>query len=203
VILTQEQVDEFAGEEHRESPGYSKELGGYLFRKRQKFLAELAVKSCPGDLIEIGVLSGDTSVLLADVARRYNRKLVCIDNWPTEGIAAPYRLDLAEEAFYKTMEPYKDVYELWRVDAHDPETLKRIGSRQWCYALSDDGHLYSEHLAELCALLPVTTGIVVADDVYYHNDVKDAMRDAAAKTSGWRILHAENLQLREGYLVKT
>ena len=200
MIINQEMVDAMATEEMK-TPDSRANLGGNLFRQRQKYLAGLACAGCPGDLIEIGVLSGDTSVLLAEIARAYNRKLVCIDNWPTTGHAAPYRLDLAEQAFYKTMEPYKDVYELWREDCHSPEVLKRIGSRQWCYALSDDGHTYADHLAELCALLPVTTGIVVADDVYYHNDVKDAMKDAANRTPNWRILHAENLKLREGFLV--
>lgn len=200
--LDQEQVDAWAAEETRTSPSYTDHLGGFLFKARQIQAASWACKNFPGDLLEIGVLCGDTSVCLAALARMHNRKLVCIDNWPTTGVAAPYRLDLAEKAFYEQMAPWKDVYELWRVDAHDDETLKKLGERQWCYALSDDGHQYQDHFRELCAVLPAATGVVVADDVYYHNDVKDAMRDAVAKVPGWKILHAPQLQLREGYMVK-
>jgi len=201
MILTKEEVDLMALEELA-TPDSKANLGGNLFKFRQRTLAEKSCAAGPGDLIEIGVLAGDTSILLAEIARKYGRRLICIDNWPTTGVAAPYRLDLAEASFYRQMSPYEDVYELWRVDANAPETLDRIRKGEWAYALSDDGHQYEDHFQQLCALLPVSTGIVVADDVYYHNTVKDAMIHAMLRNPDWKILHADNLALREGFMVR-
>lgn len=201
MILTQNQVNLLSEQELKGSPSYKEYLGAFHFRDRMKFLAELSCKSGPGDIIEIGVLSGDTSVILAGVAKEYGRKFVGIDNWPTTGVAASYRLDLCEQAYYKTMEPMKSVAETWRVEAHSPETLQRIRDRQWAFALSDDGHQYEDHLAELLALMPTTTGVIAADDINYHTHVTDAMRDAILKNPQWTSLFGTGL--REGYLVRT
>jgi predicted O-methyltransferase YrrM len=199
-LLTKDDVSSFATKEREQSPSYESYLGGFLFRERMALLAERCCKSCKGDLIEIGAYAGGTTTILAEIARKYGRKVVAIDNWP-KGTA--YNLEQTRLEYYKNIIPHQDVIETWEVDAHSKETLERIKSREWCFALSDDGHQYEDHLAELTVLLPSTTGIVVADDVYYHDDVKKAMRDTCEKNPGWTILHADKLALREGYMVRT
>ncbi len=62
-----------------------------------------------GDLIEIGCLAGGTSVLLAQVAHRFGRKLVCVDNWAA---GKPWNFDKYEKQFRKTLEPFADCVEV-------------------------------------------------------------------------------------------
>lgn len=197
MILQQKEVDEFALLEERDSPSYKDYLGGFYFRDRMELLARRCCEKFTGDIIEIGVYSGDTSLRLVKLAKEFNRKFIAIDIWAGDPY---YKLWVAEEEFMKKMEPYKDIVEIWKVDAHSPETVQKIMNRKYCFALSDDGHKYEYHLTELNALLPVTNGIIVADDVYYEPDVKNAMRDSVAKNPGWITLFGKGL--REGYIIK-
>jgi predicted O-methyltransferase YrrM len=197
-LLTQAEVDSYAKQEKNDSPGYKEYLGGFHFRNRMAAVAERSCKYSLGDLIEIGCYAGDTSIRLATVAKEFGRKLVCLDLWKPND--PDYKYEEVEKAFHKTMEPYKDITEVWKMDAHSPEAVKLIGSRKWAFALSDDGHLYEDHMTELMALLPVCDGIVVADDVHYHTHVTDAMRDSALANPGWKMLLGDGL--REGYMIR-
>lgn len=178
-------------------PRSVKELGSVLQRKRLSDLANLCCSLHPGDLIEIGVLAGATSVLLAEQARAYGRRLVCIDNWPTHN--NPYELDKVRLIFLEEMKKWSDVVDIWEMDAHSEECLKMIGDRQYCFAFSDDGHLFDEHYKELMALMPVTNGLIAVDDVYLP-EPRQAIAAAIKANPDWVELY--DPRLRESWLVK-
>jgi cephalosporin hydroxylase len=197
MILTQEEIDKFAVDEERDSPSAKDYLGGFYFRDRMELLARRCCEKYPGDIIEIGVYSGDTSIRFVKLAKEFGRKFIAIDIWQGDPY---YRLWECEALFMEKMKPYMDIVEILKVDAHTEQSVIEIMKRKYCFALSDDGHKYEYHLSELSALLPVTNGIVVADDVYYEPDVKNAIRDSVAKNPGWNIMYGKGL--REGYMVK-
>lgn len=199
MLLTQSEVDYFADEEAR-APNSANELGSVLQRDRIAQLAERAILNRPGDVIEIGVLSGGTSMRLAPLAAKYSRRFIAIDNWPTDIINHhEYRLDLCEQQFYQNVAPWKHCVDVWRADIHSPETLKRITEHVYAFAFSDDGHSYDDHLSELRALLPNTFGLVCVDDVYLP-EVRQAVADALKEFPEWHALYGRGL--REAWLVK-
>ena len=161
--------------------------GGVLFSSRMQQIASLAASQHEGDLIEIGCYSGTTSIRLAAVAKETNRKLVCVDNWvPGTG----WDHEGAERGFLKDMKPFAEWVEIVRMDAHSEEAIERIKQRKYCFALSDDGHSYEDHLSELMTLLPITTGVVVADDIYY-KPVPRAVADTLKQFPDWMEIRGE------------
>lgn len=171
-------------------PNSAKELGSVLQRQRLQMLADRCCANLPGDICEIGVYAGGTSTLLAQVARRWGRKLICVDNWKG---GDSYELDKIGKIFKRDMEPYADVLVLIEGDAHAPEIIERIQEWRFCFSFSDDGHSYAAHVSELETLLPVTNGLVAADDIYVP-DVTRAVNDVLAKWPDWEILRDDRLR---------
>lgn len=174
----------------------SKDDRGSVFQRER--IAVIADRCCSrqiGDLIEIGCYAGGTSQILADVARKYGRKLVCVDNW-REG--TEYNLREIRQGFLQVMAEWSDVLILIDGDAHLPEIIAAIQERRYCFAFSDDGHAYEDHLSELETLLPLMNGVIAVDDVYLP-DVRRAIADAILGTE-WAELYDE--RLRESWVVR-
>lgn len=188
------QLAEFASREAAHARSII-ERGSVFQRERIGIVAERAVAN-PGDLIEIGCYSGGTSRILAEIARRHGRKLVCVDNWQSWTV---YDLPRIGTEFCQwAAREYPDTIAIYEGDAHSPEIVSRIQGHRYCFAFSDDGHSYEEHLSELRTLLPLTNGPIAVDDVYLP-DVRRAIADATHGTE-WVELYDE--RLRESWLVK-
>src|SRR5579859_7004355 len=73
MILTQSELDSLA---LQELPGKANgaKTGHIHQRERIAFIADRCCSQVEGDLIEIGSYCGDTSAILARVARKYDRK---------------------------------------------------------------------------------------------------------------------------------
>lgn len=190
--LTQHDVDKMAVSE-RHNPETGIQRGSVLQRERIRVVAEQYAAEFSGDIIEIGCYVGGTSLILADVARRYGRKLICIDSWPT---GTEYNLEEIERLFRVNMEPHADVCSIHKLDAHSDEGIELITSGKYCFAFSDDGHSFDDHKADLAALIPVTTGIICVDDVYLP-EVRDAIAWAASEFK-WTAMYGDGL--REAWL---
>jgi hypothetical protein len=50
-------------------------------RERIKYIAEYCCKNFKGDLIEIGAHVGETTIILCEVAKEYNRRVIVVDPW--------------------------------------------------------------------------------------------------------------------------
>lgn len=171
--------------------------GKLFYRDRIALAARKACESVAGDILEIGCYGGSTSVRLAEVARACGRRVLCIDNWPS---GTSYMLrEEAFPGFKKAVEPYKDVLDWADIDAHSPEGLALIRSRQWAFVFVDDGHDYADVIAELRAAMPVTNGILACDDIFVPDERK-AMEDAVNEMPGWDLEFIPNTS--EGWIIK-
>ena len=173
-----------------------KELGSVLQRDRIEHMAEMCCLRGPGDLIEIGCYVGGTSSRLAMIARKYQRKLVCVDNWKG---GDSYHLDQMGEMFTRDMQSFLDVLIVLKGDAHEQSIIDQIKLRQYCFAFSDDGHEYEYHLSELNTLMPIVSDLIMVDDIYLP-DVRRAIADSIQAHAGWNE-HTDT-RLRESWLIK-
>lgn len=200
MILTQSELDSLAEDCQRDAQQHGRttpcDIGHSLQRERIALIAEKCCQAVSGDLIEIGCYAGATSRLLAGIARKYGRRLLCVDNWSN---ATPFDHATPKRKFYETMEAYSDVLDVLEADAHERETIARIQERRFALAFSDNGHEKAWHVRELETLLPVTDGAIAVDDVYLPW-VEDAIRETVPRFSGWSVL--ENPVLSEMWLVK-
>jgi len=177
-------------------PDSKANVGGTFFRER---IQEIATECCAtheGNLIEIGCYAGQTSEVLAVVAQRFNRKLVCVDNW-REG--TEYDLPKIKKEFDKRMGVHKNVSVI-NADAHNSSTVMDIRKRgPYCFALSDDGHDYMNHLCELVTLSRcMESGVIAVDDYHHGIDVSMAVEDLIHLQDGWKLYKESHL--REAYL---
>ncbi len=172
-------------------------LGGALYSERMGRLARAACAARPGDILELVVLSGTTSVRLAAVARALGRRLACVDNWRP---GTEYRLEEVEAAFLNSIHQWTDVVDVWKMDAHTDDARRLLRTRDWAFAMSDDGHRFEDHQHELESILPRCRAIVVVDDYYYAPEVPDAVADALKRHPDWIPLRDE--RLREVWLVR-
>lgn len=175
----------------------SEKGGGFYFRDR---IREVADWSCrfPGDLVEIGCYSGETSKILAEVAGRHGKRLLCVDNWNPKD--PYYNFGKIKEEFDKRMGIFENVSVI-NGDAHNSSTINEIRRGRYCFALSDDGHEYIHHLAELIALeYSLLQGVIAVDDIHHEPDVKMAVADLTRITQGWKFYKESHL--REAYLVR-
>ncbi len=172
------------------------DIGHVYQRERIALLAARCCEQSDGDIIEIGCYLGGTTAVLVDVARRYNRKVVCFDDFAT---LADYGHDNPRANFVARLPGWSDVVEFHEQDAHTDESRKLIQSRRYALAFSDDGHSTQDHIIELMTLLPVVDGLVVVDDVYFPG-VKQAVTETVPLFPGWQII--EHPMLSELYCVK-
>ena len=161
------------------------EHGGAQQRGRIALAAEWACRTWPGDLAEIGVYSAETTVLLAEVARRHGRRVLALDSWPP---GTPY--DLAEKIMpiaYERLAPYRDVVDVVRAAAEGPEARAAIQARRLAMAFIDADKVHEHVRAQISAVLPVCSGPVAIDDAY-SIDVLRAADEMARETPHWRHL---------------
>ena len=184
-------------EKESSHPNSILELGSVYQRDRIEAVAEFCCQEMSGDLIEIGCYAGGTSTRLAKVARKYNRKLICIDNWRD---GTDYDLPGIKKIFQKDMKEFSDVTIIVEGDAHDEAVIRLIKEFTYCFAFSDDGHSYQEHLCELTCLLPITNGLVFVDDIYLPK-VRKAIADSITINPGWVELYCP--EFRESWLFKS
>lgn len=115
---------------------------------------------CPGDLVEIGALLGDTTVVLAPIARKYGRKVLVIDPYETGS------QDCGGEEYefwLERTEPYRDVIEHWRLPSQNPEAVRQLKNRKIAFAFVDGLHSYEGALSDLHAVAHAS--IIAVDDM--------------------------------------
>lgn len=200
-LLTQSKLDALAKVAATEATrkGYYTpcDVGHTLQRERIGTLAARCCEQCDGDLIEIGCYLGGTTTVLVEVARRYNRKVICLDNFMG---GDEFKLDEIGLQFKAKLPEWWDVVEFHEIDAHTDQARGLIQSRRYAFAFNDNGHSTEAHVHELETLLPVVDGLIACDDVYFPG-VREAIRGTLDKFPGWVWLQAADLA--EDWLVKS
>jgi len=163
-------------------------------RQRIALIAELCAQRYPGDLVEIGAYIGQTTVRLAEVARKYHRRVIAVDPWePGTQNCEGWEYD----AFLQNIEPYADIVDVVRASSLDKSTKALIAKRPLCFAFVDGLHTYDACLSDICTV--AHAGIIVVDDVLWSDELMRAFRHGAYKT---RRIPVHHPLCREGYLIR-
>lgn len=168
-------------------------------RERLAAVAEFVAAKCAGDFVEIGVLHGSTTVLLAEVARRCGRKVIAID--PFE-VGTQNCTGAEMGIFLKNIQPYADVVEFLRMRSDDWRVRPWIGTRHLAFAFVDGLHEYATCLHDIAAVSHAA--VIAVDDTKEMGEVRAAFADAAVqlarpgRAARDTIVHTE---FRESWMV--
>ena len=160
--------------------------------------AETAVKHWTGDIVEIGALAGDTTVLLCPLAEVYLRKVLVIDPWlaPTHDVAG-----WEHDAFMERTRTWREngVLEVIEDKSQKPEHIRRLANERWAFALVDGSH---EHNDAFCDMMAVRHAKVIAIDDMDKPGIRLAFDKALAMMPERDGIFDENVAWKwEGYIV--
>lgn len=176
------------------------ECGSLQNRARIKRVAEYCVQRWPGDLLEIGLLHGNTTKILAKVARQYGRRVIGIDPFDPPHPDASYGKDYYQ-VFLRNIEPWHEIIDVIKLSSLDPKAITVIKARELCFAYVDGLHTYDACLSDIKAVAHCK-GIIAVDDVHvrygFAKQLLRAFRESAAMLN--RVPLDCTLS-REGYLV--
>jgi hypothetical protein len=174
------------------------ELSGHLpgaYRQRQRLaeIAELCARRYPGDFIEIGAYVGKTTRQLAQVARRYNRRVLVIDPWQpgTQNCRG-----MEYEGFLQNIAPYRDIVDIVRDSSLEARAIGIIKGRALSFALVDGLHTFEACLSDIRAVSH-TAGLIAVDDLLWKHELLLAFLRGAKLIQRIPI---HNVYCREGYL---
>lgn len=169
-------------------------IGGRFQRNRLVGIADFCASRFPGDFVEIGAYMGDTSRLLAEVARKHGRKLIVIDPW----IKGSQDCSCNEyETFLKNTEGFQDVLEVWRESSTDKNVVKRLSLRPLCFSFVDGWHVLHACLSDILAS-GHAKGVIAIDDTRYNHDLLFSVRRGAKKLNRSAVLQSD--WHRESYI---
>jgi hypothetical protein len=166
-------------------------------RDRIAAVAEYCAHRCAGDIIEIGCLHGGTTRYLAPIAQKYNRRIICVDPWPTKCplTNTDYGADPFGQ-FKAAMQEWWDLLDIVKTESQYPGTVAFIKSRPLCFAFVDGMHTYECAKTDI-ATVAHCTGVICVDDVLWEPGVKRAFVEGAASL-GKQAYHSE--LCREGWI---
>lgn len=146
--------------------------GAFYQRERIAAGARWAVSKFAGDLVEIGVLHGSTTVRLAEVARIAKRRVIAIDPFEvgTQNVE-PETYGI----FCQTIEPYVDVIDFMRMRSDDERVTAELRERKLAFAFVDGLHEWDAALYDLIAVSHA--GLIVLDDTRWSKDVSGALTE--------------------------
>ncbi len=157
-------------------------------------VAEYCVRGWAGDLIEIGCFVGKTTRMLAEVASRYDRKVIAVDPWE---LGTQNCKGGEYEAFLKSIEPYREYVEIVRVSSQEEKIIELIKSKKLCFAFVDGLHTYDACLVDI-QTVSHCLGVIAVDDILWSPECESAFHKGSEVTQRSKIY----LPLcREGYLL--
>ncbi|NEO52692.1 MAG: hypothetical protein F6K54_06135 [Okeania sp. SIO3B5] len=168
--------------------------GSFHQRQRITRVAEYCVETWTGDLIEIGCFKGETTKLLAEVAQKYNRRLIAVDPWE---IGTQNCQGGEYETFLKNIEPYKSNVDIVRLSSLDKKAIELIKNRELCFAFVDGLYTYDACLSDI-KTVDHCQGVIAVDDLLWSPEVDSAFHKGAEVTKSRKLY----LPIcREGYLL--
>lgn len=168
--------------------------GSIYNRQRLAEVCAWSVERHAGDVLEIGVYVGATSLVLAPSCAKYRRQLLLIDPWEegTTGVDS----STFPEITAQNLKPFGDTVQILQMRSQDPKAIELMRSHQFAFAYIDGSHLAKDLAVDLHTVLPLTTGVVGIDD-WFLPEVCQTVREIAPQY-GWSILQFP--EFREAYL---
>jgi hypothetical protein len=192
------------------------ERGARLQRDRLAAVAAWCAEAVPGDIAEIGAYVGLTTVRLAEIARRFGRRVLVIDPW----LPGTQNCSGGEyDAFLANTADFRDIVDVVRESSLSEAAKGALRGRKLCFALVDGLHTYDACLSDILAV-DHCGGAIAVDDLgvmvvrdgdagatvdlggqggsLYDEALRTAFRRAARLTGRQAVHHA---RAREGYLL--
>ena len=135
--------------------------GSFQNYRRLGLIAEYCVLNYPGDLVEVGCLFGEATVIFAAIAKKHGRRVIAVDPWqapPPYGDEKPY------DVWCRTIAPYRDIIDEQHVSSLSDQAISLLKSRQLCFAYLDGDHSYNAVSLDIQAVAHCA-GIIAVDDV--------------------------------------
>ena len=181
--------------------------GSSFQRERLVWMANWSANHFAGDIVEIGCRLGLTTILLAEVARRHQRRVIVVDPWE-EGVfdnVTDKESSAAYPEFLKNTSEFSDIIDVVKMSSLEGEAKEKLRKRELSFSFVDGLHTYE---ACLCDILAVghTKGVIAVDDIgtlsFRDADNYNEIVDLCEKLGPAR--HDENLRisfLRGAYLI--
>jgi len=168
---------------------------------RVEAVARYCVEHWEGDLVEIGCLYGSATLLFAQIAHEYGRRVIAVDPW----LELPFYGPDPYGVFCRTMGSYKDTTtDIVKMSSLTEEAITYVKNRPLCFAYIDGLHTY-EAVSSDIRTIAHCAGIVSVDDLIespgapsYNEHIRRAFNEGA------ELLHRTPMPhylCREGYLV--
>lgn len=166
--------------------------GSIQQRERLYEVAEFMVKRVEGDFVEIGCLHGSTTVLFAQVAQRFDRRVLAIDPWQ---IGTQNCEGGEYEIFLRTIKPYANIVDVVRESSAAPEVVARLKRTEIAFAFVDGLHEYNACLQDIQSVHHAYL-IAVDDTNGWSKEVARAFKEGAREKT-----QISNPNFRESYLL--
>lgn len=174
-----------------------KQFRGYLRqRDRLRWIAEMCAEQWDGDFIEIGAHIGETTRVLAELARQYKRRVIVVDPWET---GTPGCNGWEYDVFVDNVVLYKNLIDVIRLSSLDKQAIEQVKARPLCFAYVDGLHAYRACLSDILTVSHCQ-GIIAVDDIHWNVNLMRAFSVGADAT--WRLSVLRGTPpMREGYLL--
>lgn len=173
-------------------------------RPRLKSVAEYCIERWPGDIIEIGLGHGRTTMIFAEIARACGRRVIGVDPFDVRTGFGDNRSEQFN-IYTKNTRPWQDTIDLIKESSLVPETVATIKARELCFAYVDGLHQYEACLSDILTV-GHCNGIIAVDDILVPEGYpagftiacRRAFSEGAEKLGRQALSHYLS---REGYLV--
>lgn len=157
-------------------------------RERIADIARFACEHFGGDLLEIGGYAGETTRLLAEIAREYGRRVLVVDPWEpgTQNCCGK-----EYPQFLRNTLAYADIIDVVRLPSQHENAFNAIRGRTLAFAFVDGLHTYDGAASDLFAC--DHAAVICMDDIRWNDGLKRLFEESP-KLKAW------NYGCREGYL---
>tara|TARA_Y100001973_G_scaffold103293_1_gene170239 strand:- start:4576 stop:5178 length:603 start_codon:yes stop_codon:yes gene_type:complete len=175
---------------------YAPHQGGSIHqRSRLREMAELALQNYDGDILEIGCHIGLTTSIFAELAKKYDRRVVVIDPWNglQEGDESVY------QEFKRATKQYEDIIDVNRMLSQSPEAKTVISSGKFAFCWIDGLHTPFACMTDIRSCNG-QIGIQAVDDLSWSSEgaLKECFYQLANQ---YGYEHVYDERCREGYYI--
>lgn len=174
-------------------------LGNMAYRDRICDVLRWCLKRFDGNVLEIGTYGGNTTTVMADVAKTFGRVVVTVDPFNTDGPRGDHFAEVYKD-FLRCSKEYLDsgLIEFIRGLSEAPEVVAQICKCRYAFTFVDGEHIYKNAFSDTLLAMDVTNGIICCHDWWYPG-VRRAVPDALRQNPGWEIV-LERDEFSEIYL---
>ena len=199
AYVPKEQVALMARETGRPDCRGKPYMGSKYKRDRIEMVAKWCLGRYGGDLVEIGVLAGGTTIRLAKLARQYNRRVIAVDPWlpPTANRRAHGGCtETTRQEFTGRTWKYRHLIDVIHNYSQAGAAVQFIKARPLAFAYIDGAHFYEECSTDI-ETVSHCAGVIMLDDLWMAG-VLQAFEEAGQKPDREAFSHRV---LAEGYLL--